>query len=185
MERPAFQKLQEFRADIKRRAALLRGRELKILTELAESEKDFPEAAIQGGAKVAQEKIDGLASQLGAVRRELAALQNPPLGGRLGTLVKEAWQEATNIITGDLRKNWEAKVVELDELKKSFLAVVGELGKIKAKADGVSAGLMESLISMPGPKLAIPSLATGVSERHKTGVIYVNPQESEKSFKGV
>jgi hypothetical protein len=169
MERPAFEKLKDFRADLERRAALLQGRE--------------PEAAIQGGARMAQDEMDGLASELGAVRRELAALQNPPMGGHLGDLIKGAWSEATNIITGELRKEWQAKAGELDTLKKSFLAVVGELGKIKAKADEVSAGLMESLMSIPGPKLAIPSLATGISERHKTGIIYLDPQESERAFK--
>lgn len=182
-DRPAYKKLMDFQADLERRAALLRGREKEFVSELAVKEKDFPEAAIQGEAKMAQEKIDNLASELGTVRRELAALENPPVGGHLGTLVKDAWQEATDIITGDLRGEWDGLAARAESLKEAFLAVVAEMGSIKRRADSVSSRIAEALLSLPGPKLAVPSLTTGISERNKTGIIYINPQESERAFK--
>jgi hypothetical protein len=53
MDRPVYQKLKEFRAELERRSALLHSREREIVNELDVREKNFPEAVIQGRARMA------------------------------------------------------------------------------------------------------------------------------------
>ena len=59
-----------------------------------------------------------------------------------------------------------------------------ELGAIKRRADIVSGRINEALLTIPGPKMATPTLSTGVYEQSKTGIIYLDPQESERAYKG-
>ena len=179
-----YEKLMDFKADLQRRAVLLRTREREILTELAANEEALDEAIIQGKHHVVQERIDGLKSELTNLLRELNALEHPPMTGHLGELVRGAWTEATNEITGPLRKEWEAELTEAEKAKAMFLRAVAELGGIKRKADVISSRINEALLTLPGPKMAAPSLSTGIYEHSKTGIIYLNPQESERAFKG-
>jgi hypothetical protein len=186
MERPAYKKLMDFRADLQRRAAQLRGREREIINSLATQEAGLDEAIITGGHQIVQEQIANLKTELASIQRELKALDNPPRTGILGDLVRGVWEEATDEITVDLRREWDAGVLELERARAMFLAAVAVLGEIKRKADSISSRITEAILAMPGPKLATPSLTTGIvsrPDRHE-GPIFINPQESEKAFKG-
>ena len=124
-----YEKLMDFKADLQRRAVLLRTREREIMTELAANEEALDEAIIQGKHHVVQERIDGLKSELTNLLRELTALEHPPMTGHLGELVRAAWQEATSEIQGPLRKEWEAELTEAE-----VAAVTGEIRSFYGKA---------------------------------------------------
>jgi hypothetical protein len=186
MTETAYQKLIDFQADLQRRATILRGREGEIIASLSEREEAFPEAVILGQAKRAQAEIDTLNLELANLRKELAALSNPPVGpdSRLGKLIQAAWQESVDEITGPLREEWDAEVVELEKARTMLLKAVTELGGIKRKADAISNRINGALLSIPGPKMVAPTLSTGIYEHSKTGVIYLSPDEVERAYIG-
>lgn len=183
---PAFQALQDFRADLSRRAWELRGKEQELTNELAGMEARLDEAIVLGTHRAVQTDIDRLRAELAPLQREIQVLENPPPGGKLGALVKSAWGEAVSIITVDLRGEWNTEVVELEKAKAMFLKSVGTLGAIKRRADSLSSRITETMMAVPGPKLAAPALATGIisrPDRHE-GFIFMDHLGIAKTFNG-
>jgi hypothetical protein len=179
----AYKRLIAFRADLDRRAAELRVQEAEIRTDLAELEEGLDEAIILDVHRPIQEKIKETNQLLSNIQREIKALENPPQGGILGDLIKAVWKEAADEIQGPLREEWNSEMLVLEQARQIFLGTVSRLGEIKRKADVVRGRISEVLLSMPGPKLVVPSLATGVYEHSQKGPIYIDPEESEKAFK--
>jgi hypothetical protein len=179
----AYQRLMEFRADLEQRASVLQVKEREIFDELVDLESGFDEAVIRGDHEAVQEKINVLRTQLVSVQKELHILRNPPKDGHVAKLVREVWDEAVNEISGTLRDRWDAELVDLASAKAIYLAVVGELGRIKAEADSITSRTTECVL-FTGAKMGVPSLSTGISEKNKSGPIYLDSYAVEKAFQG-
>jgi hypothetical protein len=88
-----LKRLQDFLANLERRAGVLREQEQVLTSELSGLEADYPEATIRGEGQAIQKIIDKLTGELQAIRRELAVLEAPPPGGIMADLVKPALAE--------------------------------------------------------------------------------------------
>jgi len=161
-------------------------REQEIIKELTTLEAGLDEAIITGSQQSVQESINTLKTELANVQRERYAVTNPPRNGILGDLVKAVWTETADQIRGPLRDEWDEKLTELNQAKAMFLKAVAELGEIKRRADSLTSWTTEMMFAVPGLKMAVPSLSTGLIMRpdRKEGPIYINHLEIEKHFNG-
>jgi hypothetical protein len=107
------------------------------------------------------------------------------LEGKYGDLIRAVWNESVDEITGPLRQQFDAKVQELNEVRHIFLSLVAELGSIKRRADSITYSTMDLMQTMPGKKMGVPSLATGIISRQDrySGPIFIDYQECDKAFK--
>jgi hypothetical protein len=183
--RPAFQKLQDFRADLDRRTGLLQGREREIINALVAQEEALDEAILTGKHQAVQESIGRLKTELLSCRRELQTLENPPPGGILGKLRQDALNEIREGVA-EKRQYWQEDLRKRLEAKKSeFLTLVEEAGRLHREGSSLVSAFTEIALSIPGVKPGTPAFMTDILMRpdRKEGMVYVTPEETEKSFR--
>lgn len=185
----AYTELLQFQGQLDGKIRNLMDREQQISSELAQLEVKLMDAdsILDGTSDDFEEEIETLETEVTKIRRQISALQNPSLNGKYGELVKKFYAESVDTITGKHRKEFDAKVKELEKIKKQFLSKVKELGEIKRQSDSVTSRTMNLMLTIPGKKLGVPTLADGIISRpnRHAGAIFIDPITIYKLYKGV
>lgn len=186
MELKTFTEFQKLLDQVQARKGFLAGEIDELSRELAEKTAAFDEAILEGAdPEELQAELDAMQKKIDLKRRESKALEAALSGkartGKLADAARSVWQEGAEIITKDLRAEWDAGVVELEKAKAMFLAAVAALGEIKRKADAVTSKLSYGLRGfLPGA--GTPHLATGIYEEKYIGIIFPDHHEIKNAF---
>jgi GH15 family glucan-1,4-alpha-glucosidase len=146
----------------------------------------FDEAILEGAdPEELQDEIDALQRKVYMKKRELGALDAALSGktrqGKIHNAARAVWNEGVEIITKDLRGEWDSNISKLEEAKAMFLAVVSALGAIKRRADNVTSKLSFGLEQFL-PPAGVPSLSTNIYPERHVGVIFPDHHKIERAF---
>ncbi|MEW6386628.1 MAG: hypothetical protein AB1491_03830 [Thermodesulfobacteriota bacterium] len=94
---------------------------------------------------------------------------------------QDVWKEGVELITKELKRQWNNRIAELEKAKAAYLAVCAELGSVQRKAEEVSNKLSSALEGFLPPS-GVPRLVTGIDLEELTGVIFPDYNEIKKAF---
>jgi hypothetical protein len=187
MELRTFAEFQKLLAEVQARKDFATGEIARLNREMADRQAEFDGALLEGAdPEELQAELDALQRKIDLKTREWHALDLAVSGkaktGKVHEAARAVWNEGVEIITKDLRAEWDAEVIELNKAKGLFLAAVSALGEIKDRADVVSSKLSWGLGDfLPGA--GVPNLATGIYTEKHIGVIFPDYDEIKKAFK--
>ncbi len=186
MELKTFTEFQELLGQVQARKSFLGGEIGELSRELSDKTNAFAEAILEGAdPEELQAELDALQRKIDLKTREYAALEAATRGktraGKLAHAARAVWEEGTDLITKDLRDEWDTQVVELEKAKAMFLTAVAAMGEIKRRADSLTSKLSYGLAEfLPGA--GAPHLATGIFEEKHIGIIFPNYNEIKKVY---
>jgi hypothetical protein len=186
---PSFDEFKAYLDNLTQRREGLAGEIKTMNEELETSLASFDEVVLNGeDSEKLKDNLDSLQRRIALKEREQglleAALKGQVKAGKVLALAKNVIQEAYDLIPGPLRQEWDAQAEKAKRAKEAFLQEVRKLGQINSRASTVSARANHASDFMGSPKPGVPSLATGVHPVHKTGIIYLDPSETEAAFFG-
>jgi hypothetical protein len=186
MELKSFTEFQTRLSEVETRIRALVGEISAMRADLTAKQGRFDEAVLEGSdPEEMQLEIESLERKIDLKQREYAALEAATSGkartGKVYEAAQAVWQEGADLITKDLREEWDAELVELEKAKAQYLAAVTTLGEIKRRAEGLTAKLSYGLERFL-PRVGAPRLATGIYEEKYSGPIFMDVNAIKKAY---
>jgi chromosome segregation ATPase len=131
------------------------------------------------------ELIDALKKKIDTRTKELDTWDGAISGKDNTSLIYKASQdvlrEAADILTKELRREWNKKISELEEMRAAYLAVCAKLGFIQKTAEEISNKVASNLENFL-PSSGVPRLVTGINLEEYTGPIFLDHNAVKKAF---
>jgi hypothetical protein len=151
--------------------------------------QELEEALLTGAGEEIGQAIEAIDNEMAGLEQRIAVI-DATLNGRrrsptLAALVEAVITESREGIAA-FRLQWDSVAGELAALDEKRLELVARLGEIDRAAGRLTSSASLAADYLPPPKPGAPALAHGVVLRHdrKSGIIFPDIQQIEKSFKG-
>ncbi|MCX5888194.1 MAG: hypothetical protein NTY36_01920 [Deltaproteobacteria bacterium] len=185
----AFTKLQSFLAELEATKQQLTDQKIVLVTQRTTKAQEIDEALLTGDGADIQAALDSIDSEMLSLEQRIKVIDDTLEGRRkspqLAALAAAAVAESRESIA-KLQLQWDGLAGKLADLDAARQTLVGELGKINREAQALTSHAVAANDKTLPPRTAAPSLSTGViiQRDRKSGIIFPNLQQVEKTFQG-